>query len=130
VLDAVTGKPLNKVAISLSQGFPPHGEACGTDNHYSAITDPNGRFEFPDLAPGCYSVKAERALYAPLIAGSHDPNEAGSSVVIRLGEHLKGAVLELEPQGLIAGRVLNEDGSPSFRASLQLWRVRFYACQN
>ena len=90
VRDVITGAPLNKVAVSLSVGFAPHGEACTSNDHYSVITDSNGNFVFSDLNPGCYSVKAERSSYAPLLVGSHDPNLAGSSTPIRAGESLTG----------------------------------------
>jgi protocatechuate 3,4-dioxygenase beta subunit len=93
VVNSATGAPLKKATVTLEGG----------KNVLTAITAAEGQFKFENLEPGDYTIKAERVGYL----------EGPDSVLaLRPGELKKDFVLKLTPQGVISGRVLDEDGDP------------------
>jgi len=104
VLDSRTGAPLRKANVQLLTT----GNANRSDP-LTAETASDGSFEFTAIPPGDYILSADRTgflrrIYKP----SGDPG------VITLGpsDHLRGLEIRLPPQGVITGRVLDEDGDP------------------
>jgi protocatechuate 3,4-dioxygenase beta subunit len=127
VVNSVTGAPLRKVELTLSNGEV-SGEMASMVAQFggqstempkvstqtlAAATDAAGKFRFEIVAPGTYWLSAKKAgfgdeRYKPKGAA------AGARGSLRLspGQELKDVDIRLVPNGTIAGRVLDEDGEP------------------
>jgi hypothetical protein len=104
VYSVSTAAPLKKVQLRLS-GSSVNSRLSET----AATTDAEGNFRFDHLAAGKYSVAAERSGYlrtsAPWVA-------CPSSDVL----------IKMQAQGLIYGKVLDDDGEPIGSAAVTLSR--------
>jgi hypothetical protein len=85
-------------------------------------TDPNGRFEFLELAPGRFSISAAKVGYSGAEPGTRVTGQ--SLDVTAAGKEID---LALVPWGSVSGRVLDEFGLPVQGASVQLLHTRFEA---
>ena len=113
VVSATTGEPLKKARLSLrSLGGQQSGGAYGT------TTDGAGHFLVDDIDPGRYSFSASRNLY---VSQQYSPQGAkrGTTLTLEKGQKLKEIVFKLTPQGVVAGRILDEDGEPFANVSVQ-----------
>ena len=104
VLNALTNEPLKKVHILLG----------GAKANYATVSAADGKFQFASVSPDTYRVWAQRAEFLdaddePLIQAAAD-------------QHVKDIVIKLTPQGIIAGRVTDEDGDPVLGASVEVER--------
>ena len=122
VFNSVTGEPVHKVQMQLL-GMPGASAGAGLrmaapDSEdiqgFSATTDEEGRFLFAGLAPGSYQVMAHRN-------GFRDQNGLGSGGALELSEEnpTREVEIKLVPLGVIAGRILDSDGDPVSKVSVQ-----------
>ncbi len=112
VVSATTGEPLKKARVSLRPIGQQNGAAYGT------TTDGAGHFLVDDVDPGRYSFSASRNLY---VSQQYSPQGAkrGTTLTLEKGQKLKQIVFKLTPQGVVAGRILDEDGEPLANVSIQ-----------
>ena len=100
------GDPVRRATLRL-QVFPV-GPAGPSDlRFYTTESDSQGTFIFEDVEPGRYSLNAERTGY--LNARYSDTR---GILTLGSGQALTGIPLKMTPQGVIAGRVVDEDGEP------------------
>ena len=102
-----SGAPLTPETIQnlLRTGKPP--------NILSSVTDSDGRFVFQDLAPGSYTLTAQRLGYfGPANPQGQYPNVISQSITI---ESNKSAKLELGmvQGGVLRGLLKDPDGQPA-----------------
>jgi len=90
----------------------------------SRTTDAAGVFLFEDVAPGDYSVSVQKAGYVRVGQSAARP-PVSAPVKVAEGQQVTGINLTLTPQGVVAGRVLDEDGDPVMHASVQILRERW-----
>jgi hypothetical protein len=92
VVSATTGAPLKKVTVTL-----------GSSKDLTVTTTAEGKFKFENVEPDDYTIKAERVGYLE-----------GPETVLTLkpGETKTDFVVKLTPQGIISGRIVDEDGDP------------------
>ncbi len=109
VTNAITKEPLRKAYVHLD----------GT-KRYPAVTDDQGNFSIDQVEPGSYTLEAEHQGF---IDGELT-NTFGSPFQLKLapGDSLTGLEVKLTPQGVISGRVVDEDGDPWPRAYVTLLR--------
>src|SRR5579872_1312557 len=119
VLNALTGEPLKKAQITMSKDGDP-----GTE--HGTATDAGGRFVVPDLDPGRYFLSANRNGFAPAQYGARGANSGGTPLSLTAGQHTRDVVLKLTPHGVIAGRVLDEDGEPVERVQVNMLRYQSF----
>jgi protocatechuate 3,4-dioxygenase beta subunit len=94
------------------------GDDAGTHTYRAtANTDEKGHFEFADLAPGIYSVRAMHT--GMVLKGAEQLN--GVLVYLQAGEP-QNLILMMLPGGAITGRVLNEEGEPMQNVSVAALR--------
>ena len=107
VLHSVSNSPIRKATVALS----------GNQFRLTASTDSEGRYQFTALPPGTYKVVAS----LPGFADRPAPRP------ILLGAETKATVppLRLRPQGILSGRVLDEDGDPIPNARLWLFKQKY-----
>jgi hypothetical protein len=104
VVSGTDGKLLRRATVHLASqiAFSPNGavatEATAPDR--GTETDAEGHFTFDDIAPGGYLLDAQRAGYLTNV----------QMVKITSGQRITGLVIKMIPQGIIAGRVVDDEG--------------------
>jgi uncharacterized protein (DUF2141 family) len=78
----------------------------------SKETDEQGRYVITGLDAGKYRVTVERQGFLRTGYGAKKFSGGSTPVVVGEGQAIKGINVKLMPQGVIAGRVLDEDGEP------------------
>ena len=108
------GAPAAGARVSLVRDGGGGGRPYGDDGWRSS--DDEGVFEFVDLAPGRYDLAAVADGYAPVeVPGVTVPNDAAGADL--------GTVVLL-PQAMIAGRVVDDAGTPVAGAEVKVNRPR------
>lgn len=123
VVSLATGVPLKKAAMRLratvqtaSPGTQP------TITNYTSATDAEGKFLFEDLDAGTYILSADRTGYVSQSYGASQSGRGGSPIKLSAGQQLKDLVMKLTPQGMIYGKVTDEDGDPVPGGFVQVMR--------
>ncbi len=117
VYNSSTGEPLKKVQVTL--------RGMATAGMFGAVTDASGRFSITGVNPGRYMLMAERTGFVRAEYGGR--GRRGAAFTLAAGQRLKDVVFRLVPHGVIAGRVLDEDGEPVANASVALLRPGYVA---
>lgn len=98
VLNVATGAPLEKATVSLA--------LTGQPTSYAAISNAEGKFLFKDLDPGMYLLLVDRTGFVP-------QNYGGRRLKLDPGQHMQHLVFKLVAQGMIYGKVTDEEGDPA-----------------
>src|ERR1017187_9165899 len=101
-IHAVTREPLSRVHVRLVGG-----SFAGISGAYGAMSDRTGHFSIATIRPGTYVLGPELAGFLYVQAKGGIPN-----LTIKPGQHLTGYQLEMTPQAVISGRVVDEAGDP------------------
>jgi len=116
-----SGEPLRRVIVQLSPAPVYLGPSTDVPGSNAATeTDSQGNFAFEDVAPGRYMLTAERTGY--LTTRYLIPR--GGPLVIEVGKRATDIVIKMVPQGIIAGRVLDDENEPLVSATVT---VRLYS---
>lgn len=120
VTNAMTGEPIRKARVALSRtGSAANAATALTD---SVITDASGSFEFLNVYPGDCTLIASR----PGFTGTSRASASGFGTMLRItlapGDKVTGLKLRLPPQGVVAGRVVDENGDPAPNVSVSALR--------
>ncbi|HEY6342989.1 MAG TPA: carboxypeptidase regulatory-like domain-containing protein [Bryobacteraceae bacterium] len=103
------GVPLRRVIIQLTQLGPGPGPPPDAPTANSVTeTDSQGNFTFDDVAPGRYFLAAQRAGY---LNASYQ-NARGRVLTLQPGQKTADIVIKMTPQGIVAGRVIDEENEP------------------
>jgi protocatechuate 3,4-dioxygenase beta subunit len=80
----------------------------------AATTDASGKYSITGVEPGRYRLLAERTGFVSQQYGarSGSPNQNGTILTLEKAQNVKDMHFRLIPQGVITGRVLDEDGEP------------------
>jgi hypothetical protein len=115
LIDAATSEPVRKANLVLIQtpraggGMTMAGPPPGT----AVSSDAEGKFSFPKLEPGRYMLSADKAGYVRqqygTRAGQFGP---GTNLVLEPGQKIANIEFKLMRQGVITGKVVDEDGEP------------------
>jgi protocatechuate 3,4-dioxygenase beta subunit len=105
------GRPLGDIQVFV------YGAYTNTSPR-SVQTDAGGRFQFQDLSPGLYTLRASTPAYVQLPEENVNPFEPR---YLRPGD---SAQLTMVRGGVITGTVLNAQGEPVIGASVRALRVR------
>jgi hypothetical protein len=87
-------------------------------------TDSTGTFQFKDLVPNTYRMRAERRGFATQLYGQRGSGP-GLAVTVGPGQRLSGLDFRLERAGLISGTVYEEDHEPVEGLEVAAMRVHF-----
>jgi len=115
VVDNLGGRPLARAGVRVE----PAG-AAGQESTHSVTADAGGQFQFTDLPPGVYLLRAQRSGYAPARYGQKRWNAPGTPIVLE-AETQFAAEIRLRKLGVITGQILDEN-----RAGLPGHRVTAY----
>lgn len=137
VLNAITGEPVRKATVSLQpaggqqQQQGPFGGAAMRGG-MSAATDNAGAFVFENVSPGTYRVSGEKTGFIRANFGGGGPGGGGggggvgSRVEVAAGSDKADVVVRLTPQGVVSGRILDEDGEPMEGVNVSLMRPQYF----
>jgi protocatechuate 3,4-dioxygenase beta subunit len=119
VVNSLTGEPLRKANVTLmraSSGGPPRPGSDG-QMAWSATADASGAFTFTQVEPGRYRISAERNGFV----AARDT----SLVEVKAQQPTASVQVKMQPQGVVTGRILDEDGEPMARIEVTLMRNQY-----
>ncbi len=117
VLNQVTGEPVRKANLSLKP------ESGGTT--LKGVTDNEGKFSIENIDPGRYTLAAERQGFVTQNYGASRPSGPGTTLELKTSQALKDLSFKLTPQGVIVGRVLDDDAEPVSGLSVQVLQYKY-----
>ncbi len=124
VTNSQTGETLRKVSVRLTR----RGSGAGSmgalptsgPQGYSATSEADGSFRIENIEPGDYNLSGQRSGYLNTQYGAKAPMRQGTVLTLRPGQQLADINLSLNPQAVIAGKVVDEDGDPMTGAMVQV----------
>ncbi len=120
LVNQVNGQPLRKGTVSLRLTVTgPQPAAAPAPGSYAVASDAEGKFVFEHVDPGRYVLMADRPGYIRATYRS----SGGAFLNVGPGQVVKNIRFAITPQGVIAGRVVDEDGDPitEVRVSAMRW---------
>lgn len=115
VQNAQTGEPVSRVNLLLRAV-----NASSGPDALSAATDDEGKFAFTDVPVGSYMVSAEKAGFLRMLFSTKETRTPMAPFAVRPGASVEKMTLYLQPQAVIVGRVVDEQGEPMERAMVQV----------
>src|SRR5215469_5953937 len=112
VVSAASGTPLAQARVTLI-------DTNNSRNAASLLTGEDGRFTFPRLGPGKYSLQGSRRGY--LTSGYQQHEQFWSAIVTGAELETENLVLRLMPAAVLSGKVLDETGEPVRGAEVKLY---------
>jgi protocatechuate 3,4-dioxygenase beta subunit len=124
-IDKSTGQPLKKVTISVRQAESSGAPRGGRFNQPQAVmTDADGHYTI-QLDAGQYRLTASRNGYVRQGYGQKDARRPGTILTVAENQTLKDINFDMAPGGVIAGRVVDEDGEPMANVMVQVLRATY-----
>jgi uncharacterized protein (DUF2141 family) len=109
------GYPLRRAQVLLSPA-----EAGGTS--LAQTTDDNGKFSFPSVVPGTYSVSVQRDGYLKQTVGRIGAYKMPPIFQIQPGQDVGSFDFRMVPSSVISGKVKFDDAEPAVNVAVQLYR--------
>lgn len=125
VVAAESGEPLRRATVTAQPNRPPEVQRGGVfvpPRQYSARTDADGRFVITEVPAGEYSLSARRPGYANQGYGQLRPNTPARRVTVADGAAVGPLDFSLIRGGVIAGRVMDDEGEPAERVQVRVVR--------
>lgn len=118
-IDASSGKPLKKVWIVVRK------QGDGRQVPLGTVTDAQGVFTIRDVDPTRYFITASKTGYVTQQYGqaSGPRGGRGTPLDVAPGAEIKDITFKMQPGGVIAGRVVDEDGEPV--SGVQIMSMRY-----
>jgi hypothetical protein len=88
-------------------------------------TDADGTWQFPDLAPGRYTVSVTKSGYLKIDYGQQRPFERGKTLELTAGQTFDRADVTLPRGSAITGRIFDEFGDPAATVMVRALRHRY-----
>ncbi len=86
----------------------------------AAGTGADGRFTIKGIVPGSYRLSVSRVGFVTQEYGQRKPESPGAILTLRPRQEMKDLVFRMIPSGVIAGRILDEDGERLPGVSVQV----------
>lgn len=97
-------QPIRRAIVSLDDG---NGLAV------SVVSGDDGGFRFENLAPGRYSLNAEKAAYLKTAYGARRPGGRGTPVALAVDQQVGGLTLPMPLGAVIEGTIRDATGAPA-----------------
>ena len=115
VVAAETGRPVKRARVV----------AAGAGRPFTATTDDQGRYRLTGLPSASYTVTATKTGFVAAIFGQRRVMRPGTPLELADAQQLSGIDLRLARGGVIAGRILDEDGEPLAQAMVTVLRQQY-----
>lgn len=115
VSNSVTGEPVGSASVHL---FPFGRRGATGSQAQTAACQPDGIFRFDSVPPGTYFLIAGAEGYVT----TRGRWQSGR-LTVDSGQQITGLVVQLNPQGSISGKVLDENGRPVPDATVQAYTI-------
>jgi hypothetical protein len=112
VVSKVDGRPLARTRVILR-------DTSAQDKFESLVTAEDGKFAFPKVPAGKYSLGGTKRGF--ITAGYDQHDEFSTAIVTGAGVDTESLVLRLAPEAVISGKVLDEAGDPVRHASVMAY---------
>ena len=122
MINAGTGEPLHKAIV---EAWPVANRRGMDESAGTAETDATGRFEIGGLAPGRYTLRAQRNGFVSQEYGERAPGNAGTTLTLSAGQKVPDITFRLVPAAVISGHVYDEDGEPIVSARVAAMHYRY-----
>jgi len=119
---SLNGEAVRKATVRLQGTVSQPGQLPG---NFSESTDNEGRFVFEEVPPGSYTLIAEKSGFVTTRYGARSTWSPGTQLNLRVGMELKNLAIKMTPQGVIAGKVLDQDGDPVATVQVQVMRYAY-----
>jgi len=100
--NSITNEPVRKAKVSLHPDNP-------AKTVVSLVSDAEGKFQFENIEPGRYTLQGEKPGF---VAGWYGSGHEPATIELSPGKDTAELAVKLVPQGVIAGRVLDDEGEP------------------
>ena len=122
VVNMQTGEPVRKATLHLTLQGGSRGNTNGAfqQTGYSGMSGPDGSFKFEGVEPGTYFLVGDKSGFIRTGYGSKDGLSRFTALSLEPGQQMTDLKMQLVAQGVITGRVLDEDGDPVGGAFVQL----------
>lgn len=114
VVDSLTLTPLKRATVLL------FGNSAETADGLRTTSDSEGKFSFDKLGEGIYELRGEKNGYLYSSFGARRSGLGDIPIPLTKGEERKDLQLKLIPQGVISGKVFDQEGDPLDHVSLSL----------
>ncbi len=121
--NVATGAAVKKAELTLDR-VDLNRTTATVPTTYTTTSDAGGRYAMKDLEPGKYRLVVTANGYARASYGARGPNSSGTTISLEAGQHLKDVNLKLTPHGVVAGRVVDQDGDPLPNINVQAQSYR------
>jgi protocatechuate 3,4-dioxygenase beta subunit len=121
VVNALTGEPVRHAQVTVRRIDTVPGATS------FVATDSSGNFAAAALEPGTYRISADHTGFIPAQLGARGPNKPSPALVLTTGQKSTGQRISLYPQGVITGRIADEDGEPVPNVEVQVSRLQYMA---
>jgi protocatechuate 3,4-dioxygenase beta subunit len=118
----MNGEAVRKATVRLQGSVLQPGQLPST---YSETTDNEGKFVFEDVPAGRYTLSSEKPGFVTSRYGARSNTSPGTQLTLAAGMELKNLSIKMTPQGVIAGKVLDQDGDPVATAQVQVMRYSY-----
>jgi protocatechuate 3,4-dioxygenase beta subunit len=119
---SLNGEAVRKATVRLQGSVLQPGQVPST---YSETTDNEGKFVFEDVPAGRYTLSAEKPGFVTSRYGARSNTSPGTQLMLAAGAEMKDLSIKMTPQGVIAGKVLDQDGDPVATAQVQAMRYSY-----
>jgi protocatechuate 3,4-dioxygenase beta subunit len=123
VFSASDGQPLRKAIVRLNR-IVEGGRGFGMQATLATMTDASGQYTISGVEPGRYRLAVERAGFVSQQYGVRPGAVQTGGTILNLakGQKMADLIFRLVPQGVITGRVFDEDGDPLQGVAVQCMR--------
>ena len=119
---SLNGEAVRKATVRIQGTILQPGQVAG---NYSESTDNEGKFIFENVPPGRYTLVAEKPGFVTTRYGARSTTSPGTQLTLTAGMELKNLAVKMTPQGVVAGKVLDQDGDPVASAVVQVVRLAY-----
>ena len=119
---SMNGEAVRKATVRLQASVVQQGQLPSS---YSETTDNEGKFIFEDVPAGRYTLSSEKPGFVTSRYGARSNTSPGTQLTLAAGAEMKNLSIKMSPQGVIAGKVLDQDGDPVAMAQVQVMRYSY-----
>lgn len=121
VTNSITGEPVRKVQVRLQSDAGP-GRNGMPGRSAATTTDAQGKFTFDGVEPATYRLSAQKPGFLTMQYGARRGSSRGAPVKLDAGQETR-VEFKILPQGVISGRIVDEDGDPVANAVVSVRRI-------